>query len=130
MKYLENIRKPVKVKHGCPTLLICTRVTPLPRRFYVHYVSYMCMPCTSDLDDVRVCIYPFHIYIYIYMCEVLAVYHMQMVIIYMIRVKYVLRGPLDHMTFQSNGVRIIHFTHVQATMIKSHDQLYHVTLHT
>ena len=62
MKYLENMRKPVKVEHGWwPSHLRASYV--LPTYIYAHHVSYVCTPCASNVGDVPEYVYPFHIYV-------------------------------------------------------------------
>ena len=51
--YLENVRKPVKVEHGCQPLSFA-RVLPSQHVDYAHHVSYMSTACTSDVGDFAV----------------------------------------------------------------------------
>ena len=60
MKYLENMRKPVKVEHGCWPLPFA-RVLRSHHVDYAHHVSCVCTPCASVVGDVRSAFIQFHI---------------------------------------------------------------------
>ena len=60
MKYLENMRKLVKVEHGCWPLSLA-RVVRSHHVDYVHHVSYVCAPYASNVGDVPKYVYAFHI---------------------------------------------------------------------
>ena len=60
MKYLENMRKLVKVEHGCWPLSVA-RVLRSHHVDYVHHVSYVWAPYAWDVGDVPEYVYPFHI---------------------------------------------------------------------
>ena len=72
MKYLENTRKPVQVEHGCLALSFALVLRPYDVD-YLHLASYVCVPCASNVGDVGDALIHFT-----YICEVLAINHMQM----------------------------------------------------
>ena len=60
MKYLENMRKPVKVEHGCcPSHLRASYV--VTTYIYAHHVSYVRAPYASNVGDVPEYVCPIHI---------------------------------------------------------------------
>ena len=58
---LENMRKLVKVEHGCWPLSLA-RVVRSHHVDYTHHVSSVCTPYASNVGDVPEYVYPFHIY--------------------------------------------------------------------
>ena len=60
MKYLENMRKPVKVEHGCRPLSFA-RVLRSHHVDYAHHVSYVHALRFHRIGDVRSAFIQFHI---------------------------------------------------------------------
>ena len=63
-KYLENMRKPVKVEHGCWSLSFACDLRS-HHVYYAHHVSYVCTPYASNVGDVPEYVYPSHIHAYV-----------------------------------------------------------------
>ena len=62
MKYLEDMRQPVKVEHGCWPFSFAS-VLRSHQVDYAHHVSYVCTPYASNVGDV-----PEYVYVF-YICE-------------------------------------------------------------